>query len=68
MPDDRNKEYAGGDPDFAEWLDDVDQFCLRKTGLSIQDLRDYLWRDAFDSGSTPKEAWSDAVCDGIMEL
>jgi hypothetical protein len=66
----RNEEYARDDADFAEWLDEVDALCKDMTGgfLGIHDLRDHLWRSAYDSGDTPEEAWSTAVCDGIMEL
>jgi len=66
--DDRNQEYAGGDEAFALWLGAVDTYCETMMGVSIHDLRDSLWRDAYDQGLTPKEAWQDAVGDGILEL
>jgi hypothetical protein len=69
MPDDRNQEYAEGDQDFADWLEEVDTFCEEATWgfAGIHDLRDHMWRSAYDAGDSPKEAWANAVCDGILE-
>ena len=69
MPDDRNQEYADGDADFANWLEEVEPFCAMDTWgfAGIHDLRDQMWRASYEAGDTPLEAWQNAVCDGILE-
>jgi len=61
------KDYAGGDNDFESWLRAVDALCVAKVGLSIFDLGDYLWRDAFDDELTPLEAFRNFAEDGGIE-
>jgi hypothetical protein len=52
-------DYAGGDDRFALWLHLVDKRCRTVFGIGIFDLEDWTWRDAFDDGSSPKEALAD---------
>ena len=48
--------YAGGDTQFAAWLERADSHCQKKTGvLGIFDMPDRCWRDAFDAKADPKE-------------
>ena len=43
---------------FAQWLKQVDMLCRAKTGLSIDDLEDYRWADAYENNKTPKQAFT----------
>jgi hypothetical protein len=52
-------DYAGGDLRFALWLYLVKKRCVTVLGLGIFDLEDWRWRDAYDAGSSPKEAFAD---------
>ena len=48
--------YAGGDAQFARWLEKADAYCQKKTGiLGIFDMPDRCWRDAFDSEADPEQ-------------
>ena len=40
---------------FESWMNDVDQLVLKATKMSIHDLPDMAFRDAFDDGATPEE-------------
>ncbi len=46
---------------FEAWKAKVDKAIERKTGLSADDIEDYGYRDAFESGMTPAEAASEAI-------
>lgn len=50
------EEYAGGSIPFADWLQRVDEICERRTGMSVLDLEDFRWRDAFDDDERPAAA------------
>lgn len=52
------------DAAFTTWLNEVDELCLKKLGVSLDDLPDLLTRDAFDAGVTPEAFFEDDV----MEL
>lgn len=41
---------------FEQWFQQVDRLISSKLGLGVNDLRDRLWRDAFEEGLTPQEA------------
>lgn len=41
---------------FTQWLGKVDAIVSDKLGLSIHDMRDRNWRDAFDGGLSPEDA------------
>lgn len=53
--------YAGNDRPFAAFLLAADQGCHARHGVSIFDLADFRWRDAFDDGLTPAEALTNAL-------
>lgn len=40
--------------DFSEWFDRVDRLCRHMYGMSIMDLPDMAYRDAYDDGMTPE--------------
>lgn len=56
-------EAADGAEGFAAWLLAADHTCIRRLGVSIFDLSDWGWRDAYDAGATPAAAVRDAVAD-----
>jgi hypothetical protein len=53
--------HAGGDRGFAAWLLVADRICLRRVGVSIFDLSDWMWRDAYDGDQRPTDAVRDAL-------
>jgi hypothetical protein len=55
------RDYAGGDGRFGVWLYLVDKRCVTLLGLGIFDLEDFSWRDAYDSGESPKEALAEFI-------
>ena len=57
----RYLRYAGGDRGFAAWLLVADALCLRRVGVSIFDLSDWSWRDAYDTGQPPGAAVREAL-------
>lgn len=48
---------------FRDWMREVDRLCLSAFGMSIHDLPDMLFRDAYDSGSSPKQFMDDELPD-----
>lgn len=55
-------EYAGGDNRFALWLVLADVECVRITEeVGIFDIGDFLWRDNYLAGSSPKAAAREAL-------
>ena len=57
----RYLRYAGGARGFAAWLLVADALCLRRVGVSIFDLSDWSWRDAYDTGEPPGAAVREAL-------
>lgn len=55
--------YANGHEAFGFWLALADTACAKRYGLSIFDLSDYMWRDAFDGGMSPYDAMREALAD-----
>ncbi|WP_173054880.1 hypothetical protein [Phytohabitans houttuyneae] len=53
--------YAGNDHGFAAWLLVADTLALRHPGVSILDLSDWNWREAYDRGETPGSALRQAM-------
>ncbi len=51
-------DYAGGDGRFGLWLYLVEKRSRTALGLSIFDLEDWHWHNAYDSGESPKEAFA----------
>jgi len=64
---DRAMEYAEGDEDFGSWLKEVDAIVSAKIPVSVFDLEDMLFRDAFDAGDSPQEFVSDVVRETVGE-
>lgn len=48
---------------FEQWLKEVDSILVNAIGLSHRDLRDRLWRDAYEGELSPEEAIEDLVGD-----
>jgi hypothetical protein len=62
MPaDSEHRRYGNDDPYFALYLYLADRKCTRAIGLSIFDLADHTWHDAYTDGSTPSQAVRDAL-------
>ncbi len=64
LDSERGKEYlayASGDRGFAAWLLVADVICTRRLGVSIFDLADWAWRDAYDAGQKPGAALREAL-------
>ncbi|HET8659174.1 MAG TPA: hypothetical protein VFM55_09270 [Micromonosporaceae bacterium] len=53
--------YASGDRGFAAWLLVADAICTRRLAVSIFDIADWAWRDAYDSGEKPGAAVREAL-------
>ena len=49
------------DAPFEAWLARADAVCCKLVGMSIYDLPDYCYRDAFDDGMTPAAAAKSAL-------
>lgn len=62
-------DYARGDREFAAWLLVAEVTCRHDTGLSIFDLADWTWRDAYEDDVPPLDALQDALAaDGITSM
>jgi hypothetical protein len=59
--DSDSRSYSNGDPYFALYLHIADRKCGNAVGLSIFDLADYLWYDAYENGTTPSRAVREAL-------
>jgi hypothetical protein len=57
----RYLDYADGDRGFAGWLLVGDALCRRRVAVSLFDLSDWTWRDAYDSGEPPGAAVREAL-------
>jgi hypothetical protein len=55
--------YCGHDYRFALWMTLVNMRIVRRLGLTAWDVEDWRWRDAFDDGSSPRDAVTDALED-----
>lgn len=40
---------------FSDWMDALDEICQWSFGMSIWDLPDMCFRDAYDDGFSPEE-------------
>jgi hypothetical protein len=49
--------YCGGDGRFALWMSLLNKRCITMLGLQVMDLEDWHWRDAYDAGDAPREAF-----------
>ncbi len=48
-----SSETAQSENAFAVWMKKVDAACEARFGISIHDLPDFCFRDAFDCGDSP---------------
>lgn len=48
---------------LASFMYRVDELCITYLGVSSEDLPDFNWRDAWESGDTPDEAFSEFISD-----
>ncbi|MEV6851989.1 hypothetical protein [Actinoplanes sp. NPDC051411] len=53
--------YAGGDENYAGFLLAADVICRKQIGVSIFDLADYCWTDAYHDDMTPGDALRGAL-------
>lgn len=57
----RVAQYDGGDERFGVWLALVDRRIARAVGIGLFDLADWNMRDAYDSGTSPREGALEAL-------
>jgi hypothetical protein len=53
---------------YAEWMRAVDRKVTATVGMSVADLPDFMSRDSFDAGDTPKQGAQlaiDTACDAF---
>ncbi len=50
-----------GENKFTPWLKKVNDIIGKRTGLDLNDLPDFCYRDAFEDGATPSQAARDAI-------
>jgi len=48
---------------FDQWMEGVDSVCSLQFGLSIHDLPDMCFRDAFEVGMSPEEFMTENLPD-----
>jgi hypothetical protein len=48
---------------FQRWMQEVDGLCIGEYLLSIYDLPDMNFYDAYESGQTPEEFMNEAIPD-----
>ena len=48
---------------FTEWMQEVDDHCMTKFGISIHDLPDLPFYDAFECGNTAEEFMEETLPD-----
>ncbi|MBI5706466.1 MAG: hypothetical protein HZC36_05695 [Armatimonadetes bacterium] len=55
---------------FQRWMQEVNEICMNSYLMSIYDLPDMPFYDAFESGQTPEEFMSDMIpdIDALAEL
>ncbi len=53
--------YANGDPYFGLWLVLVDGRVRRFAGVAVTDLTDWMSRDCYEAGMTPREGAIEAL-------
>ena len=52
---------------FKQWMREVDEIVSSKVGLSVRDLADMNFRDAYDGEVSPADFVSDTVREHIQE-
>ncbi|HTQ10398.1 MAG TPA: hypothetical protein VMI31_10030 [Fimbriimonadaceae bacterium] len=48
---------------FERWMQEVNELCLGEYLMSIYDLPDMPFRDAYDDGLTPQEFMNETIPD-----
>ncbi len=48
---------------FEDWMLDVDRLMTRESGLGVDDLSDYNYRDAYNDQVTPAEVVADVLAE-----
>ena len=48
-------------PGFDAWMVKVNAIIVKRTGLSADDLPDYLYDDDYEDGASPSQAASAAI-------
>lgn len=48
---------------FRQWMEQVNDLCLVEYSMSIYDLPDMCFYDAYDSGQTPEEFMAENLGD-----
>ena len=48
---------------FKEWMSKVDKIVEAKIGLSVDDLPDFMFHDAYDDGVSPTKAATQSIRD-----
>lgn len=48
---------------FQAWMSEVNDLCLVSYAISVYDLPDMPFHDAFDAGQAPEEFLGDAIPD-----
>lgn len=46
---------------FEQWLREVNAECIKRVGLSYEDLTDVSYRDMYDDGVSPSRAAQRAI-------
>lgn len=53
---------------FEQWIKHVDGLLLKVWGVTSGDIADRLWRDEYESGTTPAQMVRDIVSEGVDAL
>lgn len=59
---------TNGQHSFAEWLAAVDAYLISQIGLDSASMRDWLWCDAYERGSSAEEAADEFLADIFTPL
>ena len=51
------------DPTFASYMKDIDNLLTAKSGLGVDDLADYAYRDAFTDEVDPEEVADEVLAE-----
>jgi len=49
--------------DFDDWMEGLNRVCELQFGLSINDLPDMMFRDAYDAGMSPTDFMTENLPD-----
>jgi len=57
----RAQEYANGNEEFAEWLDELDKLVSDRITVGLFDLEDMCLWDEWEAGSSPEDTMRELV-------